>query len=295
MEEDNKMILITGATGFVGKHLLKRLSKTKVRCLVRKNVDCGKNVELFRGDLIDACSLEEATKNVSTVVHLAAIINSNKKEEFETVNVEGTKNLLAACKKNKVNKFVYISSCDVILRNKHDYAYSKLAAEELVKSSGLKYIILRPTVIYGKGDKESLGMLFNIIKKYPFAPVIGNGDYKLQPVYIDDVISVIIKCLDFKHTNKTYFVAGPEPLTFNDIINKTSAILSKKTIKLHFPLPILKVLLKPYEILSKNPSLTYKKLEIVTENKVCDISSTKKDLGFKPIAFEEGVKRTLLD
>lgn len=288
------MILITGATGFVGRNLIKRLSNTsKVRCLIRKDINLGENVHSIKGDLLNIKSLEEATKDIDTVIHSAAIIKSNKKEEFKKVNVKGTKNLVNACVKNGVKRFIHISSCDVILRNKHDYAYSKLEAEKFVKNSGLDYFIIRPTVIYGKDDKENLGILFNIIKKYPFAPVMGKGNYQLQPVYIEDVINIIFKCLNSKKINKTYFVAGPKALTFNEIIDEASKVLSKKIIKIHFPLPLLRILLKPYEMLAKNPSLTYKKLLSVTENKICDISKTKKDLDFKPLKFEEGLKKVL--
>lgn len=287
------MILITGATGFIGTHLLKRLSGTKIRCLVRKDTVLGNNVETVKGDLTDPRSLEEATKGASVVVHLAAIIKSNKKEDFGKINVEGTKNLVDACIKNKVKRFVHISSHDATLGDKYDYAYSKLKSEEIVKNSGLEYIILRPTVVYGKGDKESLGMLFNIIKKYSFAPVIGNGEYQLQPVYVDDVVNAVLRCLESDKVNKIYFIAGPKALTFNQIINQTATVLSKKVIKIHFPLWLLKILLNPYELLSKNPSLTYKKMLAVTENKTCDITQTEKELGFKPVIFEEGLKKTL--
>lgn len=286
------MILLTGATGFVGKHLLNKLKNQQIRCLIRRDVNL-EGIELVKGDLTDVRSLEEATKNISIVIHLAAVIKSNRREEFEKINIEGTKNLVSASIKNKIKKFIYISSHDATLGDKYDYAYSKLEAEKIVKNSELNYTILRPTVIYGKNDKESLGMLFDMIKKYPFAPVIGDGNYQLQPVHIEDVVDMIIKCLDSAKSEKTYFVAGPEPLTFNEIVNKTSKALSKKIIKIHFPLWLLKTLLKPYEILSKNPSLTYKKILAVTENKTCDISETEKELGFKPVTFEEGLKKTL--
>ncbi len=290
------MILVTGATGFVGKNLIEKLSKNqKIRCLVRKDSDLGKSIEVVKGDLTDVKYLKEATKNVSTVIHLAAIINSSNKEEFERINIEGTRNLVKACKENNVKKFIHLSTCDVILKNKNDYASSKLEAENIVKASGLNYFIIRPTVIYGKGDKESLGMLFNVIKKYPFAPVIGNGNYELQPVHIDDVIGIILKCLSLKTANRTYFVAGPNPVTFNRIIDITSKVLSKKVFKIHFPLLLLRIILKPYELISKNPSITYKELLAVTENKTCNISVTEKELGFKPLSFEEGVKKTLLN
>lgn len=285
------MILITGGTGFIGAHLLKKLKATKIRCLVRKDITLGDNVETVKGDLTDVKSLEEATKGVSVVVHLAAVIKSNKKEDFEKINIKGTKKLIEACIKNKVKRFIHISSYDAILNDRYDYAYSKLKSEEILKNSGLDYLILRPTVVYGKNDKESLGGLFNIIKKYSFAPVIGNGEYKLQPVYIDDLIKVILICLKSNNVNKTYFIAGSEALTFNQIIDQMAKVLSKKVIRIHFPLWLLKILLKPYELLSKHPYLTYKKILAVTENKICDITQIEKEFNFRPMGFEEGLKK----
>ena len=91
-------------------------------------------------------------------------------------------------------------------------------------------------MIYGKEDKNSLGLLFKLIKKCPLVPVISNGNQKLQPVYVGDVVKAIITCLNIKQKNKTYLIAGPEEIDFNQIINITSKILSKKRIKLHIPL-----------------------------------------------------------
>lgn len=286
------MILITGATGYVGQNLVSKLSKDqRVRCFVTIEKSVGDNVDFVRGDLSDINSLEEATRGISSVVHLAAVIKSRRREEFVKVNVEGTKNLLSACIKNKVKRFIYISSYDVILRNKNDYAFSKIQAEDIVKNSGLDYIIIRPTVIYGRGDKRNLGMLFGLIKKYSFAPVIGSGNYKLQPVYVEDVVEAIVKCLEIKKAKKTYFVGGPEALTFNEVVNKTSEVLSKRAVKLHIPLPIIKLFLKSYEKVFRNPFMTYNELLSTIEDKTCDISETEKELGFRPISFEEGLKK----
>ena len=115
------MILITGATGFVGRNLLEKLSKRPIRCLVKDKSSLGKNIEIVRGNLTDLKSLDEATKNISIVIHLAAIIKSKNKEEFKKINAEGTRNLVNASKKNGVKKFIYISSSDVIFK-KSDYA-----------------------------------------------------------------------------------------------------------------------------------------------------------------------------
>ncbi|MBU1203724.1 MAG: NAD(P)-dependent oxidoreductase [Nanoarchaeota archaeon] len=294
----NKMkgVLITGATGFVGKCLIKKLPKNlKVRCLIEKGThlkESKENIEIIKGDLSDISSLERATKDISIVIHLAAVISSRDKTQFRKVNIKGTENLINACVKNKIRKFIYMSSCDIILKKKDYYAYSKIKAEEIVKSSGMNYTILRPTVIYGKGDRGNMNLLFKIIKKCPLIPIAGKGTNKLQPVYVEDVVESIIKCLNLKKKNQVYFIAGSKELTYNELIDKISGVLSRKTIKIHLPFFMIKVLLKPYEVFSKNPSVSYKKLS-VREDKTCDISKARKDLNFKPISFEQGLKKTL--
>lgn len=287
------MILITGATGFIGKRLLKRISKSeKIRCLARNGSDLPKNVETVLGDLSDKDALRKATKDISCVIHLAAVINSTNKTDFYKVNHIGTKNLIEACKKNGVKRVILISSYDVVMKPGNDYTKSKLLAENVVKKSGLDYIILRPTAVYGPNDK-GLSTLFQMIKKYPIAPVAGDGNYQLQPAYVGDVVDCIIRCVKSPKFGKTYFVAGPKPVSFNEIIDTAAKACSKKVIKLHIPMAILRIVLFPMKLFSKSPRLSYEKFKLIVQSKTCDISETRKDLKFKPISFEEGVRRTI--
>ena len=116
------MILITGSTGFLGKHLIKVLDKKNIKCLVRKdsNVNHLKDIELVYGDITDANSLDKSLKGVKEVIHLAA--STHDQSLFHIVNVNGTKNLLEACKKNSVKRFIFISSMASTRRFLVDYS-----------------------------------------------------------------------------------------------------------------------------------------------------------------------------
>ena len=138
-------ILVTGVTGFVGRHLLNKLDKYEVSVLSRKKSPI-KGANLFIGGLFDKKILLEASK-VDVVIHLAGISDG----DVFKINYEGTKNLVDACVKNKIKRFIFISSYDAILDT--NYGKSKLKAEEYIKNSGLEYFIFRPTVIYSRENK----------------------------------------------------------------------------------------------------------------------------------------------
>lgn len=287
------MILITGASGFVGKNLLKNLvnRNMKVRALVRdKNkIDDSNKCEILEGDLLDKRSLDKATQNVDIVVHLAAIIKSSNTKELMNVNVQGTKNLVVFCNKNKVKKIIYVSSLDAGLSNTSVYGRSKRLGEAIIEDSGIDYIILRPSLIYGKNSKDII-MLSELIRKLPLVPVIGNGKSKIQPVYVEDVSGVIIKLIYSKIKNKMYYIAGEEMISMNDLINEIADLYSKRVIKIHIPLWALWLPIKLYSFVFKSSSINYDSLKLLNKDKICDISDIKKDLKFKPISFDDGLK-----
>lgn len=290
------MILVTGATGFVGQNLLKQLvnERIKVRCLVRdKNkISESSEVEIIQGDISDKFILYKATQNVGIIVHLAAVIKSSDHEEFMNVNVKGAESLLEAGIKNKVNKIIYISSLDAALDRTNIYGKTKAIGEGIVKKSNMDYIILRPALIYGKGSKD-IGMLAKFIKKYPFMPVVGSGEGKLQPVYIDDICNIIIKLIKSDIRNKTYYIAGEQKITLNGLIDKIAGKFSKKVIKIHIPLWLLWLPLKLYGVIIKNSQINYESLSLLNQDKTCNIDEIKKDFNFKPVSLDDGLKLVL--
>lgn len=292
------MILVTGGTGFLGKNLLKKLIHEKIlfRCLVRdrKKIDDNSRVEIIEGDILDRGILDKATKDVDTVIHLAAIIKSGDNSDLVRVNVDGTRNLVDACITNGVKRIIYISSLDAGLKDISIYGKTKGIAEDIIKSSNTDYVILRPALIYGKGSKD-ICLLAELIKRYPVIPVFGDGEGLLQPVYVDDVCDIIIKLIkDRNIKNKIYYIAGEEAISLNNLIDKIAGLFSKRVIKIHIPLWVLWLPLRVYNLFEKKSLINYKSLSILSMDKVCGIGEARGDLNFNPINLEGGLKSVFL-
>jgi len=283
------MIFVTGATGFVGIHLIHELSRKYdgdgrphtpfaqdfpelegVRCLVRKSSNISNleryNVEIFYGDLRDRESLIIGLRDVKTVIHLASITKATKLSDYYKVNVEGTRNLIEIGMENNIEKFVYLSSLNSHLPVKNAYSRSKYEAECLVKEMlTCKTVILRPANIFGEGDKGFLSSLTGIVSKSPIVPVIGSGNRKVQPIYVKDVANAIIEAvLDNAYDNKVWYLVGDDILTYNQIIDIICNCIEKRRVKIHIPYNLIKFLLEIAS--SANGSFVWLSDKLVTYN-----------------------------
>jgi nucleoside-diphosphate-sugar epimerase len=232
-------ILITGASSTLGKNLAVKLLKTKqfsIRLLEYRSPVCRKNCEVVQGDLQVVDSLGRACSEVDIVVHLAALTHSSFRKEYFAINEEGTKNLITACKKNNVMRFVFVSSA-AASEEGGDYGVSKLRCEEWVRKSGLDWVILRPSEVYGMKMEEGIGKLFAWVEKYPIIPVIGDGSYFLSPVSVDDVVKVMMEILrDDSIKKETLNLCGPEKMTMNELIDRLAEIQKVQIKKIFLPI-----------------------------------------------------------
>lgn len=293
-------LLITGATGFLGANLIPKLGFCdKVICLVRETSNISslkhKNVEFIYGNVTDRQSLDKAMKGMDVVVHMAAVIFAKTPEEQRRVNVEGTKNVIELCKKNKMKKLVYTSSVAVLYgkdRSNYGYSSTKKEAEDLVLKAHFNSVILRPSLIYGKGSR-----LTKIISMVRYYPVILLPKFMLQkrleqPVYVDDVADAIVTAIRTNKLKKNhpYFIAGPESMPVSEIIDKTT-IYPFKPLKINFPAFIIQFLARIYQKLVKGSPIQQehfsKQLKVYDFN----ISDAKKDFGYKPRSIVDVIKR----
>jgi NADH dehydrogenase len=207
-----------------------------------------------------------------TVVHCAGKVKGLFERNIWKVNVEGTANLLQASERQNVDRFIFISSFDTRTGCKSCYAESKRAAENLVKTSCLAYIIVRPAIMYGKGDRKNIGRLVQFIKKSRIIPVLGTGAYKWQPVYVGDVAKAVARyTLDSTNNNCCVDVVGPDKLSFNEIVDMVSQRFVKKTIRLHVPIELLRAAAK-FLFSTANLCLLDNMIESCTDKLVIDSS-----------------------
>lgn len=286
-------VFITGASGIIGKKLLLRLEREgyQLSILVRKKenelVD-NPSVKIFVGDILDTQILEAATKDIDAIIHLAGITHTNNFQLYYNINTQGTKNLIKACEKNRIKKFIYISSRAVGAEG-GAYAHSKLLAEEEVKKSSIPWVILRPGEVYGAGEKEAVSRLIRIIQKNRFVPILGDGNYKLSPVYIDDVIEAVVASIDEKIINATYTICGPREVTYNELVDIILNYLHMKKIKICIPIFFLQCIAWIFYIMKKDVFVRDQIPRLLSQ-KSSDISAAARDLHFHPKSIEEGLR-----
>ncbi|HSN68911.1 MAG TPA: complex I NDUFA9 subunit family protein [Thermoanaerobaculia bacterium] len=293
------MILITGANGFVGRHLAKRLRQEglAVRAVVRVPAkaqalaDLG--AEVVQGDINDAPSLTAAAQGCDRVVHLVGIIQEGRGFTFRSVHVEGTRNVLDAANQAGVKHFLYQSALGTRENARSEYHTTKFEAEKLVKAGGIPYTILRPSLIYGPGDLFTI-RLAEMIKLSPVLPVVGSGRSKIQPVYIEDVASCIVKILaDGRYRGKTYEIGGPEQLNYLEVTKAIAGALGVNRPVVHVPMFIMGPMAKLAETFLPKAPVTTDQLIMLQEDTVCDRNDLPETFGIEPVKFREGLAKFL--
>lgn len=291
------MILVTGGTGFVGSHLIQRMRKEglPVRAIARSSdkaqalKDLG--VEVVKGDVSDKASLEQAAAGVERVIHLVGIIQESPGATFQSVHVDGTRNLLEAAKKNNARGFFYQSALGARPNAKSEYHKTKWEAEELVRASGIPYTILRPSLIYGSGDQFTI-RLSEMIRLSPLLPIIGSGKSKLQPIFIDDVTTCILKAVTSDCCfNESYEIGGPDQLTYEEVTAAIAEALGIQRPKVHLPIFFMKSVAKALQAVRLKPPVTTDQLIMLQEDNVCGMRDIRDAFGVEPIKFQEGLRK----
>ena len=290
------MILVTGGTGFVGSHLIRRLRKNEmaVRAVARDPDraawlrDLG--VDVVRGDISDKASLEKAAEGAERVVHLVGIIQETARSTFQAVHVEGTQNMLEAARKAGVRHFLHQSALGTRPGARSAYHRTKWEAEELVRASGIPFTILRPSLIYGPGDQFTV-RLAEMIKLSPVLPVIGSGKSRVQPIFIDDVTACILQAATSDCCfNEMYEIGGPEQLTYEEVTAAIAAALGVRRPMVHMPLFFMRTAARMFEAMWRKPPVTTDQLIMLQEDNVCGMRDIRDAFGIEPVKFGEGLK-----
>jgi len=294
------MIAITGATGFIGRNLVKSLADDgrEITALIRNdrkiNLFKELNIAIKKGNLLDKESLKSFVQGNIYLIHLASVISSRNQEDYSRVNVEGMRNIVEVSESLGIKKFIYISSIDAQISPDSLYGSTKAAAEMILEKSSLDYVILRPSVIYGEYDTRNIMTMIKAAQRLPFFPMIGDGTYKRQPLFVGDIIWAIKRVLDTEKTaSKKYNIGGPDVLTLNQIVEIIFKLIKKRRAVIHLPVGMADIFFKACAFLNFNLGSNLEQIKSITEDKFFDISLIKKELLFNPVDFKEGMKLLL--
>lgn len=288
-------VFLTGATGFVGSHLLRRLLRDgyHVRALVRanKNIAPGRGtLEQVEGDL-SSKELAGYMAGCDAAINLVGIIREQGSSTFETVHHLGTLNLVNAARKAGVRRFVQMSALGARASNATTYHLTKFAAEEEVRKSEIPFVILRPSLIFGPGS-AFIQQMIAIMKAVPFVrPVAGTGEYRFQPIHIDDVIECFTQSLtNAKAGGKTIELIAVEQVTLNEINDAIAACTKVAKIPVHIPMPLMKAAAMMFSVLPIKPPVTIDQLRMLEEGSVADSAQMRETFNITPAGFREALK-----
>lgn len=291
------MILLTGATGFVGAHVARvlRVEDRPVRCLVRSRARAEKlaawGCELVEGDVTDVQSLVGAVEGCDTVVHLVAII-AGRPADFERVMTQATADLAAAAVGAGVRRIVLMSSLglDGPGADAVPYYRAKREMEHAVAESGIEHVTFRPSFVFGT-DGGALPRFARIVRYSPVTPVVGSGAQRIQPIWVDDVAAFVASAVTVPPAGGTFDLAGPDVVTWDELWQRLARALGKRRKAVHLPVSLLRPQAALLERLP-NPPLTRDQLAMLElGDNVCDIRPAVAAFGIEPIGLDEQLAR----
>lgn len=288
------IIFISGASGFVGRELCRRLVAQghELRCLVRPGAETrlieDAEVTPLRGNLFSSAQLAELIRGADAVIHLVGIIREfpSRGITFEKLHHLATEAIVSATLAAGVKRYLHMSANGTRENATSSYHRTKWLAEQVVRQSTLDWTVFRPSLIYGPEDQFT-NMLAGLLRKLPLVPVIGNGEYRLQPVPVEQVAESFARALGRDSTiNKTYHCGGSECISYNRLLDLVGAAIGKKHVrKLFQPLSLMRPAISILQHFPAFP-MTSTQLQMLIEGNCCDPLPWLTDLALDPAPIE---------
>jgi len=296
MQNNQKIIAIFGAGGFLGKHLMRQLTKRGYRVKVAtrnpylkgylKPLGNPGQIELFKTNIFDFNDVKQVLVNSDFCINLVGILHENKKQKFNQIHSDFPNLLSNLCNETGIKKIIHVSALGVKENHNSRYMQSKLQGEEKIKENFNSSIILRPSIIFGPEDKF-FNTFASLSQFFPVLPLVGGGKTKFSPIYVGDVAKAIVKSLELNNSSpKIYELGGPKNYSFKELMEILLTEIKKK----RFLIPISFGLAKfnSYFLqMMPQPLLTPDQVEILKyDNIITGNQLTLQDLGIQGTAIQ---------
>ena len=289
--QNNRQIAVFGGGVFIGRHLIRELTKENYRIKVAtrnpylkgylKPLGNPGQIELIKTNIFNVEDVKKVLKNSDYVINLLGILYETRKQKFQQIHSQFPYLLANLCNDFGIKKLIHISALGVKEKHSSKYMQTKLQGEKNIQSIFKPAVILRPSLIFGPEDK-----FFNTFAAFarisPFIPLIGGGKTKFAPVYCVDVGKAITRALELKNnTPKIYEIAGPENYSFKELMEILLTEIKKKRFLINIPFNVAKIQSYFLEVFPK-PILTTDQVELLKYDNIASGQySNLNDLGIK--------------
>jgi len=297
-----KNILVFGGSGQIGRHLIRRLTKNNhLVTVVTRNLHQKGAIlktqgnpgylEVVEANIFDEKQLNNLFENKDICINLVGILYQKKKNTFKNIHDNFPTIISKICSKKKLEQFIHISALGIEKAKDSDYAISKLNGEKNIFNNFSKSTILRPSIVYSVDDNFTTNMM-SLLSILPFFPLYYAGKTKFSPIHVSEMADIILNIVDKNICSEIIECAGPDVITFREIIEKLLILIDKKKILLPLPLIIAKIGVALLEKFPR-PLITMDQLKLLKYDNILNKENKSNfDLGIKSeLKFEDEVKK----
>lgn len=289
MSSEPKTVAVVGATGFVGRHVVAELVSAGHRVIAvsrsgTRRPEWADAVETRAADVATGRGLDAALAGAESVVHLAAIPRESRGRTFEEVNVRGTERTVESARGAGARRIVHLSVLGVTDDPKLAYLSSKWRGEQAVRSGGVDWVVLRPSLMFGPGDG-----FFNLVKvtlkwwSPGIVAIPGKGDARFQPLAVDDLAKAVTLCIaDAARAGTVYELGGPDWWTYREIVDEVMRVTGMRRLKLGLPIPLISGLTSVTDRLLPVFPVSHDQISSLQRPNSTDLDAFERAFGFAP-------------
>lgn len=294
------MIIVTGAGGFIGRHVVRALAGRgrQVRAMVRRGKKSEdqfaglEGIEVVEGDVTDVESLAAAMRGGAQVIHLVGIIQQSAGASFEKIHFKGTANVIEAARQCKIERVIFMSGLGAGAKARSRYGRSKWQAEEALRASGLDFAILRPSMVFGPDD-HFVTKFAELARWAPMIALPGGGHTRLQPVWVDDLaeITAQVAARD-KLGGEVIKIGGAQEITLKGAVRAIMKAVGRRRPLVSLPVWVMKPAAYACEKLFKRPPITRDQLAMLLDGGyTCEVPPLIEQFGVDLMSFDKGLEK----